>query len=47
MSKNYSVARVEQHTAAGIGKSERHIERKNESYESAIMKATTTARKMK
>ena len=33
MSKNYSVARVEQHTAAGIGKSERHIERKNESYE--------------
>ncbi len=33
MSINYSVARVEQHTAAGIGKSERHIERKNESYE--------------
>ena len=33
MSKNYSVARVEQHTASGIGKSERHIERKNESYE--------------
>ena len=33
MSKNYSVARVAQHTAAGIGKSERHIERKNESYE--------------
>ena len=33
MSKNYSVARVEQHTAADIGKSERHIERKNESYE--------------
>lgn len=33
MSKNYSVARVEQHTAASIGKSERHIERKNESYE--------------
>ena len=33
MSKNYSVARVEQHTAAGVGKSERHIERKNESYE--------------
>ena len=33
MSKSYSVARVQQHTAAGIGKSERHIERKNESYE--------------
>ena len=33
MSKNYSVARVEQHTTAGIGKSERHIKRKNESYE--------------
>ena len=33
MSKNYSVARIEQHTAASIGKSERHIERKNESYE--------------
>ena len=33
MGKNYSVARVEQHTAASIGKSERHIERKNESYE--------------
>ena len=27
------MARVEQHTAASIGKSERHIERKNESYE--------------
>ena len=33
MSTNYSVARVEKHTAASIGKSERHIERKNESYE--------------
>lgn len=31
--KNYSVARVEQHTKASIGKSERHIERKNETYE--------------
>ena len=31
--KNYSVARVEQHTKTSIGKSERHIERKNESYE--------------
>ena len=33
MSKSYSVARVQQHTAAGIGKPERHNERKNESYE--------------
>lgn len=33
LSKNYSVARVVQYTAADIGKSERHIERKNESYE--------------
>ena len=31
--KNYSVARVEQRTRASIGKYERHIERKNESYE--------------
>lgn len=30
---NFTVARVEQHTKASIGKSERHIERKNESYE--------------
>jgi hypothetical protein len=33
MSKNYSVARVEQYTKASIGKTERHIERKNESYD--------------
>ena len=33
LSKNYSVARVVQYTAADIGKSERHNERKNESYE--------------
>ena len=32
-SKHYSVARVVQHTQAGVGKFERHIERKNESYE--------------
>ncbi len=31
--KNFTVARVAQHTKASIGKSERHIERKNESYE--------------
>ncbi len=42
MSKNYSVARVEQHTAAGIGKSERHIERKNESYENMNVDLTRT-----
>ena len=33
MSKNYAVARVVQYTQAGIGKAERHIERKNQSYE--------------
>ena len=42
MSKNYSVARVEQHTAAGIGKSERHIERKNESYENMNVELSRT-----
>ena len=31
--KNYSVARVEQRTRVSIGKYERHIERKNDSYE--------------
>jgi len=30
---NYSVARVVEHTRASVGKFERHIERKNESYE--------------
>ena len=29
MSKNYAVARVVQYTRAGVGKAERHIERKN------------------
>ena len=33
MSRNFSFARVEQHTRASIGKTERHIERKNETYE--------------
>ncbi len=33
MSKNYAVARVVQYTQAGVGKAERHIERKNQSYE--------------
>ena len=31
--RNFTVARVEQYAKANIGKSERHIERKNESYE--------------
>jgi len=30
---NFSVARVEQHTQASVGKAERHIERKNKTYE--------------
>ncbi len=30
---NYAVARVVQHTRASVGKFERHIERKNDSYE--------------
>ena len=33
MSKNYAVARVVQYTKAGVGKAERHIERKNQNYE--------------
>ena len=33
MRKNYAVARAVQYTRASIGKAERHIERKNESYE--------------
>ena len=33
MGKNYAVARVVQYTRAGIGKSERHLERKNQNYE--------------
>ena len=31
--KNYSVARIAQYTQDGIGKAERHIERKNKTYE--------------
>lgn len=30
---NMIVARIQQHTSAGIGRSERHNERKNETYE--------------
>lgn len=33
MSQNYSVARVEQYTDESIGKAERHLERKNTTYE--------------
>ncbi len=33
MGKNYAVARVVQYTRAGVGKAERHIERKNQNYE--------------
>ena len=33
MSRNFSFARVEQHTRSSISQSERHIERKNETYE--------------
>ena len=33
MSKNYAVARVVQYTQTGVGKAERHIERKNQNYE--------------
>ena len=44
MSKNYAVARVQQYTRASIGKSERHIERKNESYENMNVDLTQTPR---
>ena len=44
MSKNYAVARVQQYTKASIGKSERHIERKNESYENMNVDLTQTPR---
>ena len=33
MGKNYSVVRVAQYTRESIGMAERHIERKNQSYE--------------
>lgn len=44
MGKNYAVARVQQYTKAGIGKSERHIERKNESYENMNVDLSQTPR---
>ena len=44
MSKNYAVARVQQHTKASIGKSERHIERKNQNYENMNVDLSQTPR---
>ncbi len=44
MSKNYAVARVQQYTKASIGKSERHIERKNENYENMNLDLSQTPR---
>ena len=41
--KNYSVARVVQYTKAGIGKAERHIERKNETYENMNVDVSRSA----
>ncbi len=44
MSKNYAVARVQQYTKASIGKSERHIERKNQNYENMNVDLLQTPR---
>ena len=44
MSKNYAVARVQQYTKASIGKSERHIERKNQNYENMNVDLSQTSR---
>lgn len=44
MSKNYAVARVVQYTQAGISKAERHIERKNQSYENMNVDLSQTPR---
>jgi hypothetical protein len=44
MSKNYAVARVQQYTKASIGKSERHIERKNQNYENMNVDLSQTPR---
>lgn len=44
MSKNYAVARVQQYTKASIGKSERHIERKNRNYENMNVDLSQTPR---
>ena len=44
MGKNYAVARVQQYTKASIGKSERHIERKNQNYENMNVDLSQTPR---
>ncbi len=44
MGKNYAVARVAQYTRASIGKAERHIERKNQSYENMNVDLSQTPR---
>ena len=44
MSKNYAVARVQQYTKVSIGKSERHIERKNQNYENMNVDLSQTPR---
>jgi uncharacterized coiled-coil protein SlyX len=44
MSKNYAVARVVQYTRAGVGKAERHIERKNQNYENMNVDLSQTSR---
>lgn len=44
MSKNYAVARVVQYTQAGVGKAERHIERKNQNYENMNVNLSQTSR---
>ena len=41
--KNYSVARVVQYNKVGIGKAERHIERKNETYENMNVDLSRTS----
>ena len=46
MSKNYAVARVVQYTQAGVGKAERHIERKNRSYENMNVDLSQTSRNL-
>ena len=44
MSKNYAVARVQQYTKASVGKTERHIERKNQNYENMNVDLSQTPR---
>ena len=39
---DFSVARIEKRTRASVGKFERHIERKNESYENMNLDLSST-----